>query len=81
MNMSARKEPAVVNDVEVWMCPGCGEWKLRAEFYKSKHSANKLSSYCKHCQNKLVRKYQKGQLLQRKKEQEELTRLRARVKA
>lgn len=79
MSMSVKKESKMVNAVEVWFCPGCEDWKLPAEFYKSTHSANGLSSYCKRCQNKLVRKYQKSQLRQRRREQEELFRLRSRL--
>lgn len=77
--MSVRKESKMVNAVEVWFCPGCEGWKLPAEFYSSKHSANGLSSYCRTCHNKLVRNYQKGQVKLRKKEQAELARLRAKL--
>lgn len=80
MSMSVKKEPKSVNGIEVWLCPGCGEWKLPQEFYKSPRNANGLSSYCKHCQKKLVRSYQRKELLKRKREQAELARLRSRVK-
>lgn len=80
MKMSVKKEPKTINGIEVWLCPGCGEWKLAEEFYKSPRNANGLSSYCKCCQKKLVRNYQKNELRKRKEEQKELERLRSRVK-
>lgn len=79
--MSARKEPLIINGVECWLCPGCKNHKTAREFYKSKYAANRLSSYCRICQNELTKDFQKRRAQRRKKDELELQELRARVTA
>jgi hypothetical protein len=76
IEMSKKKTAVVVNDVETWFCPGCGQHKLAKDFYRSAYSPNGLSSYCRPCQNGLSRDYQQRQVKVRREERAELARLR-----
>ena len=76
IEMSTRKTALYLNGVETWLCPGCGQNKVPDEFYRSSHSPNGLSSYCRKCQNRLSRQYQQRQIEIRRRERAELARLR-----
>ncbi len=53
--MPIKREPRIIDGNEVWFCPHCGRWKLKAEYHRYTRSPAGIYYYCRKCQNQIMR--------------------------
>jgi len=51
-NGKRHKRSRIVDDVEVWKCSTCAEWKGADNYHKDKRTPNGLKAQCKVCHSK-----------------------------
>lgn len=56
VKMPVRKIPKWIHGWEHWQCSRCEEWKRRSKFYNANRGPSGLSSACRKCKGKYLRK-------------------------
>ena len=44
-----RRHPRLISGEECWLCPTCGEWKPRRDYFSSARSWNGIGGQCRKC--------------------------------